>query len=91
VFRRLNQSTYLQLQANSITASNDCLQVAVQAPPRDGEANVAIAESLADKLGVRKHDVTLAIGGKSKDKVFRVQGLDSSMAALILAQTGSKK
>lgn len=69
------------MQVSSVTASAGALHIAVQAPPRDGEANEAVGEALARVLGLKKRDVTLTLGGKSRDKVFRAQGIDSQTAA----------
>jgi hypothetical protein len=52
------------------------LELRVNAPPVDGEANAAARELLADVLGVSRARVALHGGEKSRRKVFRVAGLD---------------
>jgi uncharacterized protein (TIGR00251 family) len=51
------------------------LEVAVTAPPVDGEANAAVVEVVASALGVAKRDVELVMGASSRTKVLRVDGL----------------
>ena len=46
--------------------------VAVAEEPLDGKANEAIARALAKHLKVRRSDIVLVRGGKSKEKVFVV-------------------
>jgi uncharacterized protein (TIGR00251 family) len=52
------------------------LELRVNAPPVDGEANAAARELLAEVLGVSRARVALHAGEKSRNKVFRVEGLD---------------
>lgn len=52
------------------------LELRVNAPPVDGEANAAARELLADVLDVSRARVALHAGDKSRRKVFRVEGLD---------------
>ncbi len=48
------------------------LRASVTAPPEDGRANAAVAEMLAQALGVAKSRLTLIRGATSRDKVFRL-------------------
>ncbi len=57
----------------AVVAVSDVVELAIDAPAREGEANAALAAFLADALGVKKRDVTLQSGGKSREKVFCVQ------------------
>lgn len=50
------------------------LKVAVTAPPVDGEANAAVIELLAKKLGVAKAAVSVVAGATSRRKTMRVDG-----------------
>jgi len=50
----------------------DRLKVQVAAPPEDGKANKAVAEVLADWLGLAKSEVELVSGASQPAKVFRV-------------------
>jgi len=51
------------------------LKVAVTAPPVDGEANAAVIELLAKKLGVAKGAVSVVAGASSRRKTVRVDGV----------------
>jgi len=51
------------------------LAVRLTAPPVDGAANKACRDFLAQVLGVRRADVELLSGEKSREKRFRVGGL----------------
>ncbi len=46
--------------------------IAVSEAPTDGKANEAIARALAKHLKIKRSDVILVRGGKSKEKVFVV-------------------
>lgn len=52
--------------------------VSVIEEPRDGKANEAIARALAKHLLIKRSDIVLARGGKSKEKVFVVSGTASN-------------
>ncbi|XP_063605330.1 UPF0235 protein A2cp1_1215-like isoform X2 [Penaeus indicus] len=56
-----------------------CEGVGVQigAPPMDGEANAELVKFLASALGVRKSDVSLERGSKSRQKTVCVSGLQA--------------
>lgn len=53
----------------------DAVKVRCQAPAIDGRANEAVTEFLADVLGLRRADVTLVHGLRSRDKVVEIRGL----------------
>ena len=55
----------------------DALRVDVAAPPTAGKANASVVETLAKRLGVRRSDVEIVRGRRSRDKVALVSGLDS--------------
>ena len=44
-------------------------------PPVEGAANKAVVEFLAERLGLKRHQVTLVSGGKGREKVVAVEGL----------------
>ena len=52
-----------------IFVSHDQLGMAIDAPAREGEANAEVVKYLAEILGVKKSDLGLVAGGKSRDKV----------------------
>lgn len=53
----------------------DAVKVRCQAPALDGRANEAVIEFLASVLGLKRSDVTLAHGLRSRDKVVEIHGL----------------
>ncbi len=54
----------------------DALKVRVAVPPVNDRANLAIAALLAGRFGVKDKDVVLVAGGKSRQKRFRITGVD---------------
>jgi len=57
---------------------DDVLCVKLTAPPVKGAANAAIVKFIADALGVRKSQVTLISGEKSREKTLRITNLSES-------------
>ncbi len=51
------------------------LDVALTAPPVDGQANAMLSALLAEALGVRKSDVLVVQGGHGRNKVVEIAGL----------------
>jgi hypothetical protein len=56
------------------------LKVAVQAPPVEGRANLALAVFLAETFGVTKSSVELVSGELSRSKVFLLRGVSLGQA-----------
>jgi hypothetical protein len=54
--------------------------MAVQAPPVEGRANLALIEFLADKFGVPKSYVELVSGELSRSKVILLRGVSLEQA-----------
>ena len=54
----------------------DALKVRVAVPPVNDRANAAIAALLAEQFGVKDKDVALVSGSKSRQKRFRITGVD---------------
>ncbi|XP_050834680.1 UPF0235 protein C15orf40 homolog isoform X2 [Serinus canaria] len=50
----------------------EAVGVAIAAPPSEGEANAELCRYLAKVLEVKKSDVVLEKGGKSRDKVVKI-------------------
>jgi uncharacterized protein (TIGR00251 family) len=46
--------------------------IAVKAPPREGKANVAVAEALAAHFNVPFSRIRLLSGASSREKVFEI-------------------
>jgi uncharacterized protein (TIGR00251 family) len=60
------------------------LHVRLSAPPVEGAANAACRDFLAEWLGVKRSQVELVAGEKSREKRFRVAGLtDAEIEATI--------
>ncbi|KAJ1180357.1 hypothetical protein NDU88_005579 [Pleurodeles waltl] len=58
---------------NAITdVSSDAVGVAIAAPPTEGEANAELCRYLSKVLEVKKSDVVLDRGGKSREKVVKI-------------------
>jgi uncharacterized protein len=53
----------------------DALSVRLTGPPVEGAANRACRDFLAEALGVKRADVELVSGEKSREKRFRIDGL----------------
>ena|SRR5712691_3782149 len=51
------------------------LKVAVTAPPEDGRANRALVEFLSEVLSVRRSQLVLLKGPKSRQKRFLIRGI----------------
>jgi len=51
------------------------LKVRIAAPPVKGKANEALVEFLAQALGVRKWQVEIVSGQRTRNKTLRVRGL----------------
>jgi uncharacterized protein len=54
------------------------LQARVTAPPVDGKANRALCKMIAERVGVAPSKVSVMRGEKSRDKLVRVEGVDSA-------------
>lgn len=58
---------------NNITdISSDGIGVQINAPPTDGEANAELIKYLSKVLGLRKSDLTLDRGSRSRNKILIV-------------------
>lgn len=61
---------------NEVTGwRGETLLLRITAPPVEGAANAACQEYLAELLGLKRTDVQLVAGEKSREKRFRVSGL----------------
>jgi len=63
-----------------VGVTDEGVRVNIGAPPKEGEANKELVEFLASALGVRKTDVSLDKGSKSKSKIIVVEGIDPESA-----------
>jgi uncharacterized protein (TIGR00251 family) len=60
------------------------LRARVSAPPVDGKANRALCKLIAKRIGVAPSRVSVVRGAKSRDKVVRVEGIESGPLAKAL-------
>ncbi|CAL5029152.1 unnamed protein product [Urochloa decumbens] len=52
---------------------DEAIGVQIDAPARDGEANAALVDFISSVLGVKKREVSIGSGSKSREKVVLVQ------------------
>ncbi len=62
------------------------LDVALTAPPVDGEANAELVKLLARVLEVPKTAVRVIVGASGRSKIVEVAGLDAARARLRLSE-----
>ncbi|KAG5330354.1 CO040 protein, partial [Acromyrmex charruanus] len=63
-------------KCNNVTdISDEAIGIAISAPPTEGEANAELVKYLASIFGVRKSDVSLDRGSRSRQKVVTVSGI----------------
>jgi len=62
------------------------LKVAVQAPPIEGRANLALLAFLSSTFAIPRSSVELAGGELSRSKVFLLRGVTREKAELTLAE-----
>lgn len=55
-----------------VSFQDGVFRIGVTAPAEDGRATAAVAEALAQGLGVAKSRLTLVRGATSRDKCFRL-------------------
>ena len=60
------------------------LKIAVQAPPVEGRANLALIAHLADVFGVPRSSVELVSGELARSKVFRLRGITLERAEAVI-------
>jgi uncharacterized protein (TIGR00251 family) len=61
------------------------LKIAVTAPPVDGEANAAVIELIARRLGVARGDVEVVAGASSRRKTIKIANVTPQQIAELLA------
>lgn len=61
-------------------ALGDRLKVRISAPPEGGKANDAIRRLIADALGLKPRDVSIASGAASSEKTIRAAGINANEA-----------
>lgn len=61
----------------------DALVVAVTAPAVEGKATDAVRKALARAFGVRRQDVVIVAGERSRDKIVEVPDAEERLAELL--------
>ena len=76
------EDIYIKVHANPKSSKNqivgwkeDVLYIKITAPPVEGAANESIVKFLAKELGVKKNQVSLERGDKSREKRFVISGV----------------
>nr|XP_006813994.1 PREDICTED: UPF0235 protein C15orf40 homolog isoform X2 [Saccoglossus kowalevskii] len=73
---------------NSITdISSESVGVQIAAPPLDGEANTTLVKYLALVLNVRKSDVSLDRGSRSRSKIVKIMADKLSLDDIVTKLT----
>ena len=62
-------------KAGVLGEQGGALKVAVTAPAEDGRANQALTDALREALGLKRSQVELLSGAKSRQKAFLIRGL----------------
>ncbi len=60
------------------------LKLQLAAPPVDGEANAALLEFLAKRLGVPRRQLSLIAGDASRRKRITIQGVDAAQVEAVM-------
>ncbi len=70
----------------------DAVKLKITAPPAEGQANAACIGFLSDLLGVRKKQVTIVSGHKSRKKTVAIEGIRKrDIEALVSGSEAWKK
>lgn len=64
---------------------NDALKLRITAPPVEGKANEECIRLLAERLGVKRGQVTIIAGQASRTKTVAVEGLRADQVASLIA------
>jgi hypothetical protein len=64
---------------------DDALKIKIAAPPIEGRANAECVRFLSGLFGVKKSQVAIASGHRSRDKIVSVEGLSGEKMEFILS------
>jgi uncharacterized protein len=56
----------------------EALKISITAPPEDGRANEAIVELLAEKLHLKRSQITILVGATNRNKKLLIQGIEEA-------------
>lgn len=65
----------------------DSVRIRLQAPPVEGKANKALIAFLADKLGLRPREISIATGEHARTKRVVIAGMPPSAVAERLSRS----
>ena len=71
---------------NAIGVVDGAVKVWLTAPPTDGQANAALCEIIAKKLGIAKSRVRVIRGETSRSKRLVIEGMTGEQVDLALAE-----
>ncbi|MFP3975683.1 MAG: DUF167 domain-containing protein [Dehalococcoidia bacterium] len=77
--KRINVKVTPNAKKNEVTMEDDGLKVRVSAPAAGGRANKAVIEVLAKYFEVRKSDIRIARGKKSREKLIEIEDNSSPL------------
>jgi uncharacterized protein (TIGR00251 family) len=60
------------------------IKIAVTAPPVDGEANAAVIELLAKRLGIARGSIEVVAGASSRRKTIKIANVTAQQIAELL-------
>lgn len=70
---------------NAIEVVDGVVKVWLTAPPTDGQANAALCELMAKKLGIAKSRVQVIRGETSRSKHVEIEGLSEEVVITTLS------
>lgn len=68
-----------------VGVQDEALKVKIAAPPVEGRANAECIRFLSETLGIKKNQVTVTSGHRSRKKVIAIEGLNVRDATAILS------
>ena len=77
-------NVYVQPRASKTVVAgmhDGCVKIRLAAPPVDGAANAALAEFVAEQLGIAKSRVRITAGMTSRRKTIEVDGVTAEQVA----------
>ena len=83
-FRRVEGGIIIEIRveprsskAGIVSVVGNSVKVKLTSAPVDGAANRQLIELLTEELGVKKSSIKIIRGEKSKNKIIRLEGIDS--------------
>jgi uncharacterized protein (TIGR00251 family) len=69
---RINVRVAPNARQNKVVVEEERIKVYLTAPPVEGKANKALIEFLAEHFGVKKKQIRIVRGEKSRDKLVEI-------------------